>query len=236
MGVDHIDVDFAEKRGICIVRTPTALTDTVAEFTTGLMLSLLRKIPMADGAVRTGGWNKKYSDLIGVDLIGKTVGIVGLGRTGSAVAKRLRGFDVDLIYYKRSRNIELEKQLRVKYVTFNELLAISDIISIHVPLTPETHHMISHKEFGLMKQGVYIVNTSKGAVIDGKALYNAIVSGKVAAAALDVFESELLDLDNPLTRLNNLILTPHLAASSKEALRRMSVTVAKEVIRILRKE
>lgn len=236
VGVDHVDVDFAEKRGIRIVRTPTALTDTVAEFTIGLMLSLLRKIPMADMAVRTGGWNKKYGDLIGVDLIGKTVGIIGLGQIGSPVAKRLRGFDVNLIYNKRSRSIELEKQLGVKYVTFSELLALSDIISIHVPLTPETYHTISHEEFGLMKQGVYIVNTSRGAVIDEKALYNAIVSGRVAGAALDVFESEPLDLNNPLTKLNNVILTPHLAASSKGALKRMAVTVAEEVIRILIKE
>lgn len=236
VGVDHIDVDFAKKRGIQIVRTPTALTDTVAEFTIGLMLSLLRKIPMADVAVRTGGWNKKYSDLIGVDLIGKTVGIIGLGQIGSAVAKRLRIFDVNRIYNKRVRSIELEKQLGVKYVTFNELLTMSDIITIHVPLTPETYHMISHKEFGLMKHGVYIVNTSRGAVIDEKALYNATVSGKVAGAALDVFESEPLDLNSPLKKLNNIILTPHLAASSEEALRRLSIIVAKEVIRILRKE
>jgi D-3-phosphoglycerate dehydrogenase len=236
VGVDHIDVNFAEKRGIRIVRTPEALTDTVAEFTIGMMLSLLQKIPMADGAVRIGEWSKKYSDLIGVELMGKTVGIVGLGRIGSAVAKRLRGFNVNLIYYKRNRSVELEKQLGVKYVALNELLTVSDIISIHVPLTPETHHMISHKEFESMKHGVYIVNTSRGAVIDEKALYNALVSGKVTGAALDVFESEPLDLDNPLTKLNNVILTPHLAASSKEALKRMAVTVAEEVIRILRKE
>jgi D-3-phosphoglycerate dehydrogenase len=232
-GVDHIDVDFAEKRQIQIVRTPAALTDTVAEFTIGLMLALLRKIPMADAAVRKGEWNKKYSDLVGTDLMGKTVGIVGFGLIGSAVAKRLKAFGVNLLYYKRSRNFELEKKLGVKYASFNELLAASDIISIHVPLTAETRHMISQREFSQMKQGVYIVNTSRGAVTDEKALYNALLSGRVAGAALDVFESEPLSGDSPLIGLDNVILTPHLAASSKEALRRMSIAVAEEVIRIL---
>ncbi|MGQ9530683.1 MAG: hydroxyacid dehydrogenase, partial [Candidatus Bathycorpusculaceae bacterium] len=235
VGVDHIDVKFAEKRGICIVRTPEALTDSVAEFTVGIMLSLLRKIPMADSAVRRGEWNKKYSDLVGVELMGKTVGILGLGRIGSAVAKRLSVFNVNLIYYKRSRSVELEKQLGIKYAAFNELLAVSDIISIHVPLTRETYHMISHREFGLMKHGVYIVNTARGAVIDEKALCDVLASGKVAGAALDVFESEPLSPNNPLTKLNNVILTPHLAASSEETLKRMAVAVAEKVVKILRK-
>jgi len=234
VGVDHLDVDFAKKRGVKIVRTPTTLTDTVAEFTIGLILSLLRKIPTADVAVRRGEWNRKYSDLVGVDLMGKTVGIIGLGRIGSAVAKRLKVFDANLIYYKRTRIPELEKQLDVEYVPFNQLLRISDIISIHIPLTPETYHMISHKEFKLMKHGVYIVNTSRGSLINGKALYDALVSGKVAGAALDVFESEPLSLDCPLIKFKNVILTPHLAASSKESLRRTSIAVAEEIVRVLK--
>jgi D-3-phosphoglycerate dehydrogenase len=232
-GVDHIDVDFAEKRQIQIVRTPAALTDTVAEFTIGLMLALLRKIPMADAAVRKGEWDKKYSDLVGTDLMEKTVGIIGLGLIGSAVAKRLKAFGVNLVYYKRSRNFELEKKLGIKYAPLEQLLAASDIISIHVPLTAETRHMISHEEFSQMKRGVYVVNTSRGAVMDEEALCNALLSGRVAGAALDVFKSEPIDRDSPLIGLDNVILTPHLAASSKEALRRMSVAVVEEVIRIL---
>jgi len=236
VGVDHIDVDFAKKRGVQIVQTPTALTDAVAEFTIGLMLSLLRKIPMADEAVRNAEWNKKYSNLVGVDLKGKTVGIVGLGRIGTAVAKRLKLFDVNLIYCKRVRNLELEKQLGIKYVPFKQLLQRSDIISIHVPLTSETHHMISRTEFKLMKNRVYVVNTSRGAVIDEEALYDALLSGKVAAAALDVFESEPLSPNNPLLKLRNVILTPHLAASSQETLREMATSVAEQVINVLTPE
>jgi len=233
VGIDHIDIDFAQKRGIQIVQTPKALTEAVAEFTIGLMLSLLRKIPAADTAVRSAEWNRKYGDLVGVDLMGKTVGIIGLGRIGSAVAKRLKAFSVRLIYYQRGRNLKLEKQLGVEYASFHQLLKTSDIISLHVPLTPETHHMISHNEFKIVKHGVYIVNTSRGAIVDEKAMYEALASGKAVGAALDVFESEPLGADSPLIRLNNVILTPHLAASSTETLRRMAVTVAEEVIRVL---
>jgi len=232
-GTDHIDIDFAQKRHIQIAQAPKALTEAVAEFTIGLMLSLLRKIPAADTAVRSAEWNRKYGDLVGVGLTGKTVGIIGLGRIGSAVAKRLKAFSVRLIYYQRVRNLKLEKQLGAEYASFHQLLKTSDIILLHVPLTPETYHMISHNEFKIMKHGVYIVNTSRGAAVDEKAMYEALASGKAAGAALDVFESEPLSANSPLIRLKNVVLTPHLAASSTETLRRMAVTVAEEVIRVL---
>jgi phosphoglycerate dehydrogenase-like enzyme len=171
---------------------------------------------------------------VGAELMGKTVGIFGLGRIGSAVAKRLCSFNVNLVYYQRNRSIKLENQLGVKYVSFDELLRVSDIISVHVPLTPKTYHMISFKEFELMRRGVYIINTARGAIIDEKALYEALVSGKVAEAALDVFESEPLNSSNPLTKLDNVILTPHSAASSEETLKRLAVAVAEKVIRALK--
>ncbi len=234
VGVDHIDTDFARKRVIQIIRTPEALTDTVAEFTVGLMLSLLRKIPKADATVRRADWHKKYTDLIGVDLAGKTVGIIGLGRIGYAVAKKLKAFNVNLIYCRRARAVEAERQIGVEFVKLSQLLKRSDIISLHVQLTAETHHMISQAEFGLMKEGVYIVNTSRGSVIDENALYDALVSGKVAGAALDVFESEPLRLGSRLMKLENVILTPHLAATTEEALKRMATTVANEVMKALR--
>ena len=233
VGVDHIDTDFAKERGVQVIRTPEALTDTVAEFTVGLMLSILRKIPKADVTVRRGDWHKKYTDLIGVDLAGKTVGIIGLGRIGYAVAKRLQAFNVDRIYYKRKRVVEAERQIGAKFVKLSQLLRRSDIISIHVPLTAQTHHMISQAEFGLMKKGVYVVNTSRGAVIDERALLDALASGKVAGAALDVFETEPLSSTSPLMKLDNVILTPHLAATSEGALKRMATTVAAEVVRAL---
>lgn len=233
VGVDHIDIDLAKEKRIQLVGTPTALTDTVAEFTVGLMLALLRKIPNADAAVRNGEWKRKYTDLVGADLKGKTVGLIGLGRIGGAVAKRLITFDTRLIYCDEIRNPELEQQLGIECIPLNGLLGASDIISIHVPLTPATFHMISGNELGMMKPTAYIVNTSRGAVIDEKALCEALESGRIAGAALDVFESEPITTDGPLAKLKEVILTPHLAASSKETLERMAVTIAEEVIRRL---
>jgi D-3-phosphoglycerate dehydrogenase len=233
VGVDHIDVDYAEHRGIRIVRAAEAQVDAVAEFTIGLMLSLLRRIPAADAAVRSGEWDRKYGDLTGSDLAGKTVGIIGLGRIGSQVAKRLKAFGTRLLYYQRIRNPALEKQLGIKYASLSQLLEASDIITIHAVLTPETRHMISREQFRLMKTGVYIVNTARGAIIDEKALHDALVSGKVAGAALDVFESEPISSEHAFTRLGNVILAPHLASCTNETLRRLAVTVAEKVVKAL---
>lgn len=230
VGIDHIDLKAAERYGIKIVNTPEALTDSVAEFTIGVLISMLRRIPQADKAVRMGQWNRKYTDLIGVELMGKNVGIIGLGRIGSAVAKRIKSFNVKLYYYDKIRKKELEEELEIKYLDLNDLLRISDIILIHLPLTEETYHIISKREFELMKDGVYIVNMGRGALIDEKELIRYIENGKIAGAALDVFEVEPLPMDNPLIKYENVILTPHLAASSQEALRRLSIEVARKTL------
>lgn len=233
VGIDHIDVDYAEQKGVQIVRAAEAQVDAVAEFTIGLMLSLLRRIPAADTAVRSGEWDRKYGDLIGSDLAGRTVGIIGLGRIGGEVAKRLGAFGTRLLYHQRARNPELEKKLGIRFASLDQLLKASDIISIHAVLTPETRHMISREQFELMKTGVYIVNTARGAIIDEKALRDALVSGKVAGAALDVFESEPIGPENAFTRFGNVILAPHLASCTNETLRRLAVTVAEKVVKAL---
>ncbi|MCC6018266.1 MAG: hydroxyacid dehydrogenase [Candidatus Verstraetearchaeota archaeon] len=233
VGVDHIDLKAAEEAGIKVVNTPEALTDTVAEFTIGALIALLRKIKQADEAVRRGEWSRKYTDLVGVDLKGKNVGILGLGRIGLAVAKRLKPFDVKLYYYDKIRKYDVEEDLGIRYMNFRELLSASDIILIHLPLTEETYHIISRKEFELMKNGVYIVNMGRGALIDEAELIKQIEAGKVAGAALDVFEREPLPPESPLTKYENVLLTPHLAASSVEALKRLSMDVAKKTLEIL---
>ncbi|MCR6668886.1 MAG: hydroxyacid dehydrogenase [archaeon YNP-WB-040] len=233
VGVDHIDLKAAEKAGIKVANTPEALTDTVAEFTIGALIALLRKIKQADEAVRRGEWSRKYTDLVGVDLKGKNVGILGLGRIGLAVAKRLKPFDVKLYYYDKIRRYDVEEDLGIKYMEFRELLSTSDIILIHLPLTEETYHIISRREFELMKNGVYIVNMGRGALIDEAELIKQIEAGKVAGAALDVFEREPLPPESPLTKYENVLLTPHLAASSLEALRRLSMDVARKTLEIL---
>ncbi|MEM3394174.1 MAG: NAD(P)-dependent oxidoreductase, partial [Candidatus Methanomethylicia archaeon] len=230
VGIDHIDLKAAERYGIKIVNTPEALTDSVAEFTIGALISMLRRIPQADKAVRMGQWHRKYTDLIGVELMDKNIGIIGLGRIGSAVARRLKSFNVKLYYYDKIRKKDLEEELGIKYLDLNDLLRISDIILIHLPLTEETYHIISKREFELMKDGVYIVNMGRGALIDEKELIRYIENGKIAGAALDVFEVEPLPMNSPLIKYENVILTPHLAASSQEALKRLSIEVARKTL------
>lgn len=234
VGVDHIDLKAAEKYGVKIVNTPEALTDSVAEFTIGVLISMLRRIPQADKAVRMGQWNRKYTDLVGVELMGKNIGIIGLGRIGSAVAKRLKPFNVKLYYHDKIRREELERELEIRYLDLDDLLKVSDIILIHLPLTEETYHIISKEKFELMKNGVYIVNMGRGALIDEKELVKYLENGKIAGAALDVFEVEPLPLDSPLMKYENIILTPHLAASSHEALKRLSIEVARKTLEELK--
>ncbi len=238
VGVDHIDLEAAKELGIKLINTPEALTNAVAEFTVGMIFSLIKRIPQADKAVRRGEWHRKFSDLIGIDLAGKTVGIIGLGRIGSAVARMLKPFNARLIYYSPRRKYDLEEELGIEFKPLHELLRESDLISIHATLTKETYHMISYEEFELMKDGIYIINTARGAIIDEEAFIAHLKAGKIRGAALDVFEIEPLPEDSPLLDFENLILAPHLAASSIDALRKMAVEVAKrtlEELEILRK-
>ena len=233
MGYDHVDVAAARELGKVVFNTPDALTVSVAEMTLALMLALTRRVVAADKAVRAGDWNRKYGDLIGTDLAGRTVGIIGLGRVGAAVARRLKAFDVGLLYYSRTRRRELESYIDIEWAELDDLLSRSDVVSLHVPGTSETHHMIGPREFGLMKQGVLVVNMARGRVIDQEALLDALMTDKVAGAALDVFEVEPLDPAHPLTAMDNVILTPHLGASSLEGMQRMATQVAQGILDIL---
>jgi phosphoglycerate dehydrogenase-like enzyme len=201
-----------------------------------LMLALTRRVVSADKAVRRGEWNRKYGDLRGVEIAGKILGIIGMGRIGSAVARRAKGFDVNVVYHDVYRREDLEEELGMEYASREEVLREADLISLHVPYTPETRHMVGAEELASMKDGVYIVNTARGRIIDQQALVEALEAGKVAGAALDVFEEEPLDPGNPLATMDNVILTPHLAASSEEAMRRMAVQVAEGVLKVLNGE
>lgn len=234
VGTDHIDLDAAKEKNLTILNTNEALTKTVAEFTIGLMITLLRKISQADKALRRGKWSLKYNKLVGEDLEGKTIGIIGLGRIGEEVARKLTRFNVEMIYYDINRKESIENELDIKYSDLEKLIKESDVISIHVPLTKETYHLISEKEFKNMKKGVYIINTSRGPVIDENALIKSLEEGRVLGAALDVFDNEPIDIENPLIKRDNVILTPHLGASSKQALIRMATEIARKVLRNLR--
>jgi phosphoglycerate dehydrogenase-like enzyme len=201
-----------------------------------LILALVKKVVSADKAVRVGEWTRKYDDLIGSELMGKTVGIVGLGRIGTEVARRLKSFKVQLLYWSRTRKEDLEAEIGLEYAGLEEILDRSDIITLHLPHTSETHGLISGREFCTMKDGVQIVNTARGGIIDNAALVVALRSGKVAGAAIDVFDSEPIDPDDPLISMDNVILTPHISASSREAMERMALQVAEDVLRTLRGE
>ena len=236
IGCDHVDLKAAKKLGKIVVNTPSAMTETVAEMAVSLILALVKKVVSADKAVRAGEWTRKYGDLIGSELIGKTVGIVGLGRIGTEVARRLKSFGVQLLYWSRTRKEDLETEIGLEYAGLETILDQSDIITLHIPYTHETHGLISGREFGLMKNGVQIVNTARGGIIDNNALVEALRTGKVAGAAIDVFDSEPIDASDPLLSMDNVILTPHISASSREAMERMAVQVAEDVLQTLRDE
>lgn len=233
IGCDHVDLRAAKDLGKVVVNTPDALTVTVAEMAISLILALTRRVVTANTATRSGGWNRKYSDLIGFELAGKTVGIIGFGRIGEATAQRLKSFGVNLLYWSRTRKPEAERLIDIHYTDLTNLLQCSDIITLHLPSTPETHHIIGECQLALMKPTTLLVNVSRGNLIDEQALTSTLLSGKIAGAALDVFENEPLSLDNMLIGMDNVILTPHLAASSKEALVRMATQIGESVLSVL---
>ncbi len=233
IGCDHVDLVAAKELGKTVCNTPDALTITVAEMAMGLTLAVTRNVVAADKAVRRGQWSRKYSDLIGVGLAGRKVGIIGLGRIGKATALRMKAFDADVYYWSRSRKPMDEEKYGFKWLELDELLSTCDIISLHIPATMETRHLIGAEQINKMKQGTYIINTARGKVIDEQALIEALQSGKVKGAALDVFENEPLSTDSPLCGMDNVILTPHLAASNLEGMQQMAVQVAEGVLRVI---
>ena len=233
IGCDHVDLEAASELGKVVLNTPFALSESVAEMAIALLFALSRRVVSADKAVRAGEWHRKYGDLKGIEVMGKTVGIVGLGKIGAATARRLSSFGVKLLYNSRTRKQDLEEEIGVEYATLDSLIERSDIISLSLPYTRETHHLIDANRIAAMKDGVYIVNTARGRIIDQTALVEALRSGKVAAAGLDVFEEEPLDPGSPLASMDNVVLSPHLAASSEEAMERMAVQVAEGVLKVL---
>jgi len=229
IGCDHVDLEAAKDLSKIVCNTPDALTTTVAEMAMALTLALLRHVVVADTAVRKGQWARKYDDLIGVELSGKKVGIIGLGRIGSATAKRMKAFGADVRYWSRTRKPKIEEELDIKYVKFIDLIKTCDIISLHIPSTPETLKIIGAREIASMKDGVFLINTARGKVIDQDAMITALQSGKIRGAALDVFENEPLNNNNPLCELSNVILTPHLGASNVEGLQKMAYLISESV-------
>ena len=232
MGLDNIDLNAAKRFGISVVNSPDAPSNAVTELVLGLMLSLARRIPEADDSMKKGEWIKKR--LIGMELKGKTLGIIGFGRIGYQLAKKAGALEMRVLTY----DVVIEKmrefvaEAGADAVDLDELLGSSDFVTVHVPLLPQTKHMIGVEEISAMKDGAYMINAARGGVIDEEALKKALVSGKLAGAALDVYEEEPPQ-DLSLTGLQNVVSLPHIGAATVEAQRANSTIVAEKLIKIL---
>ena len=232
VGYDNIDVPEATKRGIVVGNTPGVLTETTADMAFTLLMAAARRVAEADTFTRKGQW-KTWGPMVmlGQDIHHATLGIVGLGRIGKELAKRAKGFNMKVLYHDQIRQVQEEKQLGVEYVSeLSTLLSRSDFVSIHVPLGPQTHHLIGAAEFALMKPTAILINTSRGPVVDQKALYEALKSGKIFAAAIDVTEVEPISLEDPLLTLDNIIITPHIASASVATRTKMANMAAENLI------
>ena len=225
VGYDHIDVKYAKKQGISIGYTPEVLTDATADLTFALILDLLRRVTEGDRIIRRQRWTQIYGayDYVGTDISGKILGILGFGRIGATVAKRARAFGMNIIYHNRHRlSKNTEKSLGVKYVTFDQLFKKSDVVSLHVPYTKETHELVDIKLFKKMKKTSFIINTARGKIIKENDLIYALKKKIIAGAALDVFRNEPIGLNNPLTKMQNVVLSPHIGSSTAETRKKMA--------------
>ncbi len=234
VGYNNIDVEEAKKKNIMVTNTPGVLTEAVAEHTIAFLFSIAERIVEADSFMRAGkykAWGPKM--LLGADVQGKTLGIIGLGRIGTAVAQRMQdGFDVKIVYYDLKRNEELEEKFGMEYRELDDLLKESDFVSIHTALTDETKHLINAEKLALMKPSAYLINTARGPIVDEAALVEVLKEKKIAGAALDVFENEP-ELTPGLIDLDNVVLTPHIASATEGTRNKMSEMAANNIIAAL---
>ena len=233
VGYDHIDTKFAKEKKIRVGYTPDVLTNATADMAFALMIDSLRRISEGDRIIRKQKWNQIYGayDYVGLDLQGKTLGIIGLGRIGKTFAKRAKAFDMKIIYHNRKQISKTdEKKLGVKYTTFNKLITQSDIISIHVPHTDETNQMFNMKIFRKMKKTSFLINTSRGKVVNEKDLVVALKQKIIGGAGLDVFETEPISKNHQFLKLENVVLAPHVGSSTKETRTKMAKITVKNLI------
>ncbi len=237
VGFDNIDVQEATKRSIIVGNTPGVLTDTTADFAFALLMAAARRVVEGDKVVRAGKW-KTWGPMIllGQDVHDATLGIIGMGRIGSAMARRAKGFGMKILYTDVARNKQAEDELGIEYIDIDTLLARSDFITLHTNLTSETHHLIGKKQFEKMKKTAVLVNTSRGPIVDNVALYDALRSGKISYAALDVTEPEPINADHPLLTLDNVIVVPHIASASVATRTKMGHMAADNLIAGLKGE
>ncbi len=229
-GINNIDIEYAKEKNITVTNTPGVLSDATADLAMALLLTVARRIKEGMDLVKNGkftGWDLQL--LKGYDLTGKTVGIIGAGKIGTAFAKRTKGWDMNILYYSRSTNSFIEENLYGKKVSLEELLTGSDIISLHCPLTPETHHLIGKEQFALMKKEPILINTARGEVIDEKELIEALREGSIAGAGLDVFEFEP-EVPQELSEMPNVVCTPHIGSATTTTRRKMMEMAVNSII------
>jgi glyoxylate reductase len=236
VGYDNVDVEAADERGVIVTNTPGVLDETTADVAFMLLLAAARRLGESERILRAGNWEWWGPKLfMGPDVWGKKLGIIGLGRIGQAVARRAKGFDMDILYHNRSRKEEAERELGARYMDLDELLETADFVTIHTPLTDETHHLIGPAELGKMKSEAVLVNTSRGPVVDEGALADALAEGLIFAAGLDVYEEEP-KVHPKLLELENVVLAPHIGSGSIETRNKMASLAAENLVAVLRGE
>lgn len=233
VGFDHIDIKTAKKHGIRIGYTPEVLTNATADLTVALLLDLLRRVTEGDRLIRAGRWKMIFGayNYVGIELEGKTLGIFGMGRIGQAVAKRAHSFGMKIIYHNRKKlSRSLEKKIHAKYVSYDDLIRKSDVLSVHVPYTKDTHKIIDMKILKKMKKSSFLINTARGKIINERDLAKALRDGLIAGAALDVFENEPIGKRHALTKMQNVVLAPHIGSSTAETRKKMAEITIQNLI------
>jgi len=231
VGYDNIDVAAATRRGIYVTNTPGVLTETTADMGWAILMATARRVVEGDKFTRSGRWKTwELMGFTGQDVWGATLGIIGLGRIGTAIARRAKGFAMPILYHNRNRAEALEAELGARYASLDDLLRQSDFVMISVALTPDTRHLIGERELGLMKPSAILVNIARGPIVDQRALYRALVDRKIWAAGLDVFEVEPVPMDEPLLRLDNVVVPPHLGSGSIATRTKMATMAAENCL------
>jgi glyoxylate reductase len=231
VGYDNIDVAAATRRGIYVTNTPGVLTETTADMGWAILMATARRVVEGDKFTRSGRWKTwELMGFTGQDVHGATLGVVGLGRIGAAIARRAKGFAMPILYHNRNRTEALEAELGARYVSLDDLLRQSDFVIVSTALTPETRHLIGERELGLMKPSAILVNIARGPIVDQRALYRALVDRKIWAAGLDVFEVEPVPMDEPLLKLDNVVVPPHLGSGSIATRTKMATMAAENCL------
>lgn len=236
VGYNNIDIEAAKERGVIVTNTPGVLTETTADLTFALLLATARRITEVEQEIRAGNWTSwSPMQYTGMDIFGATLGIIGMGRIGEAVARRAKGFDMNVLYHNRSRKLDAEEMYGFTYAELDELLKQSDFVILLTPLTPETKGLIGERELNLMKKTAAIINVSRGGIVDEQALYEALVSKNIWAAGLDVFEQEPVPVNHPLLTLPNVTVSPHIGSASIRTRLAMMKLNAKDIEAVLEK-